>query len=193
MIGVPYNLVQPSRLHQVTATLGVYAPRGQDPCPVPDPSFGHWFAGFADGEGCFIIARGGRNNTSFCCAFIIGLRVDDLAVVETLREVTGVGAVHVYGPYASSQRAGAKPQARWDVGNRADCLKLRDIFDRYPLRSKKAGDFAIWREAVQCWAEQDWARMSELHDAIRENRRYDGEAVELRRPETHARLFEVGA
>lgn len=101
-------------------------------------AFGHWFAGFTDGEGCFYIAPSG-------CRFIIGLRGDDDAVVREIQATIGYGRINI-----ARKRTNARsphPQVRYEVARKAHCAQLTTIFDRFPLKTKKANDYAIWREA----------------------------------------------
>lgn len=104
---------------------------------VPD-SFGLWLSGFADGESCFSI-------TKATVVFIIKLRDDDAPVLEYIqRTVGGIGKFYYSGGDGKNRRR----QAEWRVWRRKETLWLTDFFDRFPLRSKKARDYAVWREAV---------------------------------------------
>lgn len=130
-------------------------------------AFGHWFAGFVDGEGCFHIKRVGP---SFVCVFILGMRRDDEPILREIVEWTGLGDVFF-------TRPGREAQARWEVARKAEVVQLVEIFERYPLRSRKAADFVIWREAVALWQavvpreRHDWSRIAELKRELEEGRR----------------------
>lgn len=50
------------------------------------PSFGYWFAGFTDGEGCFQIHQKNAPNPSWCCTFVIALRADDIDVLKGIEK-----------------------------------------------------------------------------------------------------------
>ena len=144
-----------------------------------DPSFGHWFAGFVDGEGCFDITAVGLSQ-SYICRFVIGLRDDDLEILEEIRDATGLGKISFKKPTT----VGARRQAWYSIHAKAECAQLAAIFDRFPLRAKKARDFAIWREAVAEWhsctnrgplpgrKSRDWTRMGELQANLRAARKY---------------------
>jgi hypothetical protein len=149
-----------------------------------DPAFGNWLAGFVDGEGCFYIARiatrkKGVEYVNYRCAFTIGLRDDDRAIIEEIRNTFGFGLMADVKP----RGIGKSPMVYLQVLNKADVLLLVDFFDRFPLRAKKARDFAIWREAVLEWnsklrgggrhiGRQDWSRMAELHEELKAVRKY---------------------
>ncbi len=116
-----------------------------------DPSFGHWFAGFTDGEGCFTITAKynlpRRHFPSYGLSFHIGLRRDDLPILEEIRTRINVGRIKV-----SHQNKEQNPQARLIVTRKRECFRLIDIFDLFPLRAKKARDFSIWKEAGMIWS-----------------------------------------
>src|SRR5690348_2560353 len=105
---------------------------------VDDPTFGHWLAGFTDGEGCFTIIK---NGSRFGCKFEISLRDDDLQILEEIRDYLGVGVIY-FRP---------KPQATYRVHRKQDCAVIQDFFHNFPLRAKKAEDFIIWSKAVDAW------------------------------------------
>lgn len=140
-----------NRLNNRRANLFV---REKTPIPTQlptslDDGFGHWFAGFVDGEGCFQIsvAFNGRNGPSYRCLFDITLRFDDAPILEEARRRIGVGSINYFQP---TGRRSARA-VRWHVKNKDEALFLTRLFDMYPLRAKKAKDYAIWREAVLSW------------------------------------------
>lgn len=106
-------------------------------------AFLHWFAGFLDGEGTFVIrARVDKNTYSATVA--ISLRDDDLAVLLRIKEALNMGTIHHH-KYKARR---SKPRAVWEVSKIDDLVRLVKILDSHPLRSKKSADYAIWREAV---------------------------------------------
>lgn len=117
-----------------------------------DDAFGHWLAGFADGEGSFVVTPTQRG----CYRFMFQLRVrdDDAGIIEEIATTLGIGRVYRY--KASARAWKSKPTAEWKVYRQDECLALVEFFDRFPLRAKKARDFAIWREAVLAWAAAEW-------------------------------------
>jgi hypothetical protein len=135
---------------------------------------GYWFSGFTDGEGCFSIRRRQRDKPWWSCEFILGLRADDGPILKHLQQTTGCGTVHYHVTVHSAARPGANPQYQWHVGKYTDCLALARIFDRYPLRSKKARDFEIWKLALERWRFKDWRSMEKLAVQLREVREYNG-------------------
>lgn len=113
--------------------------------PVIDPYFGHWFAGFVDGEGSFLIPRVGK---SYRCIFTLHLRGDDRPILEEIHKTLAIGTLCDLPPYGER---GINPTARWEVVRKQEVIALRDIFLMFPLRAKKATDFAIWSRAVDEW------------------------------------------
>lgn len=159
----------------------------QDESIGVDDGFGHWLAGFVNGEGCFNIGMWARTKC-IRITFNIALRNDDAAILEEIHRRTGLGTLQRYGARGRSQA-----QVRWSVCNKRDCVRLVEIFDRYPLRAKKARDFAIWREAVHEWVRipyyprvnrrgsriRDWGRLETLMASLKATRAYDAEQREV--------------
>src|ERR1044072_9971066 len=106
-----------------------------------DPRDDAWLAGFADGEGSFILSQCARYQRIHP-RFVISLRADDMAILEALQEAFG-GSVG----FSRHKWPGA-PKCQWHVVNKKSLPGIVNYFDRFPLRAKKARDYAIWRQAV---------------------------------------------
>ena len=134
-------------------------------------------ASLADGEGCFFIGKlvNKQGNPYYSCSFQVKMRADDEPFLERMADLTGIGALT---EYISQRQDGhdRKPQVAWIVRTKADCLTLCMIFDRYPLWSKKARDYAIWRRAVIEWNDHepgdDWLPMEEFRESLMAGRAY---------------------
>jgi hypothetical protein len=121
-----------------------------------------WLTGLADGESYF---RFNAQNKGSSWAFYWGikLRADDSKVLlRAQRILGGVGRMYeVNSPSLRMRRAwgrqNAKPAVSLQVYRREDVMRVIEHFDRYPLQSKKAGDFVIWREAVLLWFDATYA------------------------------------
>lgn len=145
-----------------------------------DDAFRSWFAGFVDGEGCFEIHKQTRKG-NYSCRLTIKLRADDREVLEHIVAVTGIGRVAHHRANPDGRKSA--DQVYWQALTKPECLTLIEIFDRFPLRSKKARDFDIWRKAVMVWSEAIptsqpgknmgvWACMGGLQVRLREGRAF---------------------
>lgn len=145
----------------------------QIPSFISGDELGWRLAGLADGEGCFIIAPR-PHKRSFYCSFVIGLRADDSEFLRLMQVSTGVGNFYEVRTTENTlaRRPGTRPQVRWDVSKRLDCLALISLFDQYPPLSKKAGEYLIWREAVFAWGAKNWPLMSALWRELKESRAF---------------------
>lgn len=130
-----------------------------------DPYFGHWLAGFVDGEGCFQIQK---IKTYYATLFTLALRDDDSDIIyEIYHRLGNIG--HIY----PIQAEGKNSQIGWRVDTKAECLALVDVFDAFSLRAKKANDYIIWRKAVFAWAScAETEVMGRLQRELREGREY---------------------
>ena len=120
-----------------------------------------WFAGFADGEGCFYI---GRRRHGHAPAFSVDLRDDDGDVLIRLRNAFG-------------GRLLWRPRiCTWAVTDKSGLVRLVKYFDRYPLRAKKGRDYLIWREAVSVYRRGTYAspELGPLREVLMANREYQG-------------------
>lgn len=141
----------------------------------PDESFGHYLAGLTDGEGCFVVQpKKGRN--SYRCDFVIHLRADDLPLLEWLRETTGLGEIY---PVRRVTIGNAHPTFAWRIVRQQDCVALVALFERFPLRSKKARDFRLWAQAVRAWQASRWDLMRDCRLAIQATRAFSSEDAEF--------------
>ena len=130
---------------------------------------GSWLAGFIDGEGCFSIAASGNG---YRCDFIVKLRADDGDLLCWLRDELDLGTVRT----GEHSNPNASPYARWVVSSKRELVRLTEILDWFPLRSKKMHDYAVWREAVIFWSNSDrpvdWMPMAEWYRELRKLRAY---------------------
>ncbi len=158
---------------------------------VCDPPFGYWLAGLIDGEGCFRIHKS-KGGAYYACHFALKLRDDDAPILGQIVALTGIGTFH-----RDRTRSGnSKPCAAWVIQSRADCRSLISILDRYPLRTRKARDYEVWRRAVEAWERRergnrwhgpgDWSELIDLKRELEQARAYPegGELVrELSSPQ----------
>ena len=149
-----------------------------------DDSFGHWLAGFTDGEGaftiCHVTSRNGNPHNRIWpnCRFEITLRMDDAEILRTIRDTLGIGNLTIH-TKPQKERPGSKGAMRFTAGRIADCLKIVEFFHRYPLRAKKQAQFMVWADAVH-----EMAKGSERSDAFVEECRSKLSALRVFVPPT---------
>ena len=129
-----------------------------------DRDFGHWLAGFIDGEGCFTIVK---NRGSWQCNFAISVRSDDGAILIQARDWLQAGHI-----FQAPRNQGRNPMVEWRIGSLDDCLALIQLLDECPLRAKKAADYRIWREAIFAKQESDNRKIGSLAQVLKAGRAY---------------------
>ena len=138
-----------------------------------DEAFGHWIAGFVDGEGCFFMAPVNRPG-GYRPSFALSVRADDDEIVHAVRDALDAGRVHYYTASTGSRIV------RWSVQAQKDCQRLVEFFEQFPLRAKKQADLKTWRKAVEAAANlragradntETYAALRELRDELRTGRR----------------------
>lgn len=109
--------------------------------------FKHWLAGFIAGEGCFRVQYNLRSGTSpYCsCNFTLKQRDDNSAILKEIVKRTKIGRLK------TDTSGRSNPCLVWCIDTKASTLALVDILDQVPLRTIKANDYRIWREAVIYW------------------------------------------
>jgi hypothetical protein len=117
-------------------------------------NFGHWLSGFVAGEATFLISapnsRHGRPVPR--ASFRIVLRRDDEPVLHAVRDFWGCGVLTT-SANARCKTPNAKPIAIYNVTRLSDLVSVViPHFHAFPLRAKKAVDFATWERAVSLWA-----------------------------------------
>ncbi len=112
---------------------------------VLDPD---WVAGFVDGEGCFSVSIRPHPTVRYGNRCVIGpvfqiyQHVDDLRLLEELRDFFGCGRITSKGPKSSVMT--------FAVSRRRDLETIIvPFFETYPLRTSKRGDFLKFRDIVR--------------------------------------------
>lgn len=145
-----------------------------------------WLAGLIDGEGCFRIQENKsriHGPTTYATSFALKLRDDDEPILREIIAHTGIGRF----AYDLSRSGKSHPCAVWHVDSQQDCALLVELLDQHPLRTRKARDYAVWREAVVYWLStprgnrwhgpRDYAPMAELQAELLSAREYRKEVV----------------
>ena len=152
-----------------------------------EAGFADWFAGFVDGEGCFQLnltkANPGNPLMMMRPMFKIGQRDDDAQVIFYCREQLGYGNISSRGKqrtFGRNQEYTSQPQTWLEVSSKKDFVPFCNLLDER-LRSKKAEDFLVWKEAIQYGMENGftenslyWSEMLALKEQLSEGKKYQG-------------------
>ena len=143
--------------------------------------FLNWLAGLIDGEGYFGIRRQLIGH-QFLVEFALRLRDDDFEILVEICERLGLGWI------TRSEASGSThPSAGWRVSSQTDTMKLMEILDGHPLRTRKVKDYLIWREAVieqqKHPGDRNLIKLQYLHDKIRFVRAYEESEMDDYEPE----------
>lgn len=145
-----------------------------DGYPSLGPKLGGFLAGFIEGEGSFTIDRQSRGDNHRCVMSAVA-RDDDAPLIRELASSTALGTV------TTRRRSRSRPQVAWTVTAKSDCKRLVELLDVYPLRGRKARDYAIWAAAMRWWIDtdptrlyrnRDWAPMIYLRGRLRDAKRF---------------------
>ncbi len=132
---------------------------------LPSKVDGWWITGLVDGEGCFYAGlnfdtKRSSSGRSVSCVELqaeltVGLRADDREPLLRMQEYFGCGKIH---NRVSSKNAPSvikqglkdpKPSRRFIIRPRELLVSVViPHFEKYPLQTKKARDFQIWKEIV---------------------------------------------
>lgn len=144
--------------------------------PNIDDAFGHWLAGFIDGEGCFFadIHPRSHGSTAFM-SMTVALRADDGPILYECQERTGLGKVYERHPPSLKN-----PQTKWEIFRKDDCEQLVGLLKKYPLRAKKARDLDTWAQILDernnlrtgREAKNDWSPIADLVNKLKTDRVY---------------------
>jgi hypothetical protein len=128
-----------------------------------------WFVGIVDGEGHLGLFRNGNN---FRAELSIRMRDDDEPLVRYIHNTLGLGKYY----HVSGEKAGRGDLVSWRVTAKDELLKLLDIFDNFPLQSKKSKQYPIWsraiREIAKNHTEQDLDKIANLRTRLMSLRQY---------------------
>ena len=140
-----------------TGILRDYTPSIQQIAMDLDPN---WVVGFVDGEGCFHVSL--NRQPSMTAGYQV---LPEFVIVQHERDVQLLHALKRF------FRGGV---VRRNHGDRF-CLRIRKLdclieccglFQRYPLRSKKAVDFAVFRKVIQAMVDRKHLSPGGLIDIV---------------------------
>ncbi len=155
-----------------------------------DDGLGHWIAGLTDGEGCFQLRV--TKDKKFRPGFQLKLRDDDSSVLVDIVTVLNCGKIY------PDKREGRNPMVAYEVFD-IDSLHgiIIPLFERYPLRAKKAREFEVWKTAVELifqitrrrkintrwgwfprYTKEERAKLAEYARLLKELKRYQVKSLE---------------
>jgi hypothetical protein len=109
----------------------------------------NWVTGFVDAEGCFCIIIEVSNLLKWKVrtSFEINLHEKDQEILKKIQSYFGVGAIY------------HRPDRKKSVYRVSNVKYIRDViiphFTKYPLISKKRGDFLLWSEVIKLILKKD--------------------------------------
>jgi len=108
-----------------------------------------WYiTGFCDGEASFTYSRSGSRGVNLY--FAIRLRSDDRPIIEEIQNFFGVGKIYTVKARPPGRHSGfTKESTYYRVTRIHELAKIVQHFDKYPLTSKKAKPYQIWRKMVK--------------------------------------------
>jgi hypothetical protein len=110
--------------------------------------FGYWLSGLFDGEGCFLFQNTVHGKTTIALKIKIALRNDDRDVIDYIYKHLGCGSIYA-NEYRAENYKAHRPWVELRVQKIADLAEvIVPLFDHYPLHTKKAQEFALWRAIV---------------------------------------------
>lgn len=153
-------------------------------------SFGYWFSGFVDGEGCFLIAplpsRRRKERIHYYPRFMLVLRSDDKEIISSVKNILRIGSICFFRKEEGKKNSNSKPQVAYSISDRGECYFLVKFFEKYPLKTKKKNDFEIWKQLVieklKPYKEQDIAFQEYCFKKIKEVRLYQKPNISLEKP-----------
>lgn len=158
--------------------------------------FPSWFTGMFGADGCFSIAIKKRKQwRNWQATAEIELRDDDVEILYKIRDFFHMGNVY-FRKVQQHREYLSNPRARWSVQSKKDCMRLVRHFDKYPLQSKKAKDYKIWRAVVIEW-QKPWRAQNDqyllgLKKQLNDIKRYNGNPGAIVPPtDLQPPLFEI--
>lgn len=109
-------------------------------------SFGYWFSGFFDGEGCLAVFNRARKDryVERRISIQIGVRDDDADTIQFIKDNIGVGLVYFHTAHGIDN-----PNSSYRLERIKDLAEIIiPLFEKYPLHTKKSIEFPIWKSLV---------------------------------------------
>ena len=130
-----------------------------------EDKFGYYLSGLTDGEGSFVLSNRKVGNTKYPrCEFTISMRLDDYIILEEIQKYLKCGSIYIYKGKHKNAIANFVVFKPEDVFH-----KVIPVFEKYPLRAKKARDFKIWKQAaILCYEVRQRKQVGSKGNALQE-------------------------
>lgn len=121
---------------------------------MSESAFGWYFTGISDGEACFHVQRYLSKTKQgpiprFNARFRIVLRGDDAPALESIARRIGCGRTYRSDYSRRTSTIRGNPQIEWVVIRASELAeKIVPHFEAFPLQTKKARDFGVWKQIV---------------------------------------------
>src|SRR2546423_5427085 len=113
---------------------------------MSDKEFFEWFVGFCDGEANFTVYLRKDKSAGINFAFKIELHVNDMNVLNLIKERLGCGTVTI------SQ---TRDSARFAIAGTNDLINvLIPIFEKFSLNTTKYLDYLVFKEVLELYKEK---------------------------------------
>lgn len=116
-----------------------------------DALFQSWFSGLFDGEGYFIAQKAKRQNDgrfTFKLGLGIKFRADEIEVLQKIQQHFRCGTITYQKNW--DVNINRHDQVVWSVYKQAELFHIFiPHFEKYPLRSRKAEHFEVWKEIIR--------------------------------------------
>jgi hypothetical protein len=111
-------------------------------------NFCSWFSGFFDGEGCIVLftrpCTGRPQYSEYRLQVRIQIREDDNKAIHYITDNIGCGIISTH-----NERGTTRSSVSWNCEKITELAEIIvPIFDNYPLQTKKAKEYAIWKPLV---------------------------------------------
>ena len=112
--------------------------------------WGSWFAGFTENYGRFSIDKENGDNPrdNYRCKFELSCHPADRQTLKEIRHKLGLGDI-IDEPVSIEEAQKGQFRPRLEVTLISECTEIVQVFESYPLRTRKRGTFDIWKQAVK--------------------------------------------
>ena len=137
-----------------------------------------WAVGYIDGEGSLAMSsrKSGSGRTYHFPRLIIQVRADDEGAIQKVIQAIGIQPFLTH-RIASTRTWNTKPTIQVVWHSKEQLAQVINFFSHYPLQSKKAEEYELWKQTVDLYLydnnyQQREEKIAELYKRLRELRVY---------------------